>query len=709
MKRLVLLIVMMFFGGVFANSYVKFWENGVEKTGHAFLTRGNLVAWEADVNIPGGVLRFSFYEDVDSSLTISPDDRLLDFFFMKDGSLGVDEPGDSSAVPDGIIYVDIGPLGFLPGNFILQAQDEDGSTSMIAFHVSEKVVQPIQISGSISIEGVLPPSPLYQNIIFGAMATNFQGFWMGETDQNGNFTIQHPQADTIFVFPLFEFSMGKKIVKLDTQITYVTSDPTPPANLVFPMYKGNAKIYGKIYDQYGNQINKWFAVEVQNNDLKLEKRWYYDGANPFELYMYCNGLNEVQLNLDKDLGMEEYLFPNFWNIPDYRFSLNDGDTVKRNITIFKADTAIYVKIYENGAHILTGEYFINAYADTLMIYNDIITSSHLTRIPVYSGERIYNIYVTKGDQNQLPPGYVLTPDLTFAQPGDTITINVYIPDGAISGIVNVQGGNYLPYAGEYYIFAEDVHTKNIYVKQVSNFYSYTLPLPNGTYKIWLDHYTHNPQTTHWLIENPIVDTVVVNNDTSYANFSLIYGSAEVKVILQGTTINMPFAYQVKEINRPNINAGYVMVYDTTFSYFLSPGDWLFNAPQIPGFNGSVEPTDTILSLTENDFYKEIYFKYTTPTSIEENEKIFSFRLHQNYPNPFNPTTVISFELPSTDRVSLIIYNVLGEEVLRVLDNQIVSAGIHKLTLNMERFSSGIYFYKLISSQGIKTRKMILMK
>ncbi len=109
------------------------------------------------------------------------------------------------------------------------------------------------------------------------------------------------------------------------------------------------------------------------------------------------------------------------------------------------------------------------------------------------------------------------------------------------------------------------------------------------------------------------------------------------------------------------------------------------------------------------------------TSVEDdnNGTIPSeYALKQNYPNPFNPNTKIDFSLPAESNVKLVIYNILGQEVIRLVDNQL-SAGNHSVIWNANdaggnQLTSGIYLYKLTASgingnefQDIK--KMILLK
>lgn len=83
-------------------------------------------------------------------------------------------------------------------------------------------------------------------------------------------------------------------------------------------------------------------------------------------------------------------------------------------------------------------------------------------------------------------------------------------------------------------------------------------------------------------------------------------------------------------------------------------------------------------------------------------------LGQNYPNPFNPSTVIEFGLPTTGRVQLDVYNILGQNVLTLLDREL-PAGVHSLEFDASGMPSGIYFYRLSHAEGSLTRKMVLVK
>ena len=114
------------------------------------------------------------------------------------------------------------------------------------------------------------------------------------------------------------------------------------------------------------------------------------------------------------------------------------------------------------------------------------------------------------------------------------------------------------------------------------------------------------------------------------------------------------------------------------------------------------------------FWSDQFGFQTTPVTDVETEKIPSeFSLSQNYPNPFNPSTEIRFSIPKSAKVELIIYDILGKEVVRLLNSDF-SAGSYSTKWNGRNDSgnlvpSGMYIYKIKVDQYINSKKMILMK
>jgi len=102
-------------------------------------------------------------------------------------------------------------------------------------------------------------------------------------------------------------------------------------------------------------------------------------------------------------------------------------------------------------------------------------------------------------------------------------------------------------------------------------------------------------------------------------------------------------------------------------------------------------------------------------SVEDDELAVpnEFTLSQNYPNPFNPLTHIQFEMRAPAQVTLDVFDLLGRHVRTLFEGR-VESGISTITWdaranNGEEVASGIYFYRLVSSQNEQTRKMILLK
>jgi 5'-nucleotidase len=92
----------------------------------------------------------------------------------------------------------------------------------------------------------------------------------------------------------------------------------------------------------------------------------------------------------------------------------------------------------------------------------------------------------------------------------------------------------------------------------------------------------------------------------------------------------------------------------------------------------------------------------------ENEIPGEFRLEQNYPNPFNPITVIGWNIPIGNHLTLKIYNVLGSEVATLVD-EYKPAGSYDVEWDASNYPSGIYFYQLKTENFLETKKMIFMK
>ncbi len=105
-----------------------------------------------------------------------------------------------------------------------------------------------------------------------------------------------------------------------------------------------------------------------------------------------------------------------------------------------------------------------------------------------------------------------------------------------------------------------------------------------------------------------------------------------------------------------------------------------------------------------------YLEFTPMIGITKENTLLPDRivLQQNYPNPFNPSTKISFDLPSSEDVKLVIYDIGGKEVERVVDERL-QPGSYSVTWDAHSYPSGVYFYKLHVGDYVEVKKMILLK
>ncbi|PID59209.1 MAG: hypothetical protein CR986_06950 [Ignavibacteriae bacterium] len=136
-------------------------------------------------------------------------------------------------------------------------------------------------------------------------------------------------------------------------------------------------------------------------------------------------------------------------------------------------------------------------------------------------------------------------------------------------------------------------------------------------------------------------------------------------------------------------------------------------------DGSVQDSSTYSYrvLAFNDEYKSEYSNEELVDVLVdidwENKIINSFELYQNYPNPFNPTTNISFVIPENAKIKLKIFNLLGQELYTLVDNNFTK-GQHNIKFDASALPSGIYIYTMNASaisgkEYVSSKKLILIK
>jgi len=96
------------------------------------------------------------------------------------------------------------------------------------------------------------------------------------------------------------------------------------------------------------------------------------------------------------------------------------------------------------------------------------------------------------------------------------------------------------------------------------------------------------------------------------------------------------------------------------------------------------------------------------SASERNTVPTEFALEQNYPNPFNPTTSIEFQVPRSEFMNLKVYDVLGREVVTLVDEK-KEPGVYKVEFDGSKLASGVYFYRMQAGSFSRARKMIILR
>ena len=119
---------------------------------------------------------------------------------------------------------------------------------------------------------------------------------------------------------------------------------------------------------------------------------------------------------------------------------------------------------------------------------------------------------------------------------------------------------------------------------------------------------------------------------------------------------------------------------------------------------------SIAEMLDNVRRAQAVYDSTLVVGVEDRPEIMrhSFVLYQNYPNPFNPTTVIRFKLPEKGFTTLSIYDVLGREVSRLV-NEVRQSGEYKIWWDASNLPSGVYFYRVLSGTFIQTKKLLFIR
>ncbi len=127
-----------------------------------------------------------------------------------------------------------------------------------------------------------------------------------------------------------------------------------------------------------------------------------------------------------------------------------------------------------------------------------------------------------------------------------------------------------------------------------------------------------------------------------------------------------------------------------------------------GVNHSITLTTNAQYVIASTVWADMSPAIVLGVETANNEIPTVYNLAQNYPNPFNPSTTISFSVPKAGLVTMRVYNLLGQEVAELVNEQL-AAGNYDVNFNASSLTSGVYFYTITSDNFVATKKMMLVK
>jgi len=203
----------------------------------------------------------------------------------------------------------------------------------------------------------------------------------------------------------------------------------------------------------------------------------------------------------------------------------------------------------------------------------------------------------------------------------------------------------------------------------------------------------------------------VNNDVN-VKFALMYDidnngtyNEDKDILLESKPISLNFDdWKQVKIKLDEDNFKIVSKFNDNFSVAESDAIGVMFEFEA-GKNFKESKLESGLALISEIFNKEAFVNKQDLTSDKDKKSYFDAK---NYPNPFNPSTTISYTLPNAGYIKLTVYDRIGREV-KVLVDENKQQGTHTVEFNASNLPSGIYFYRIKTSEKTEVRKMILAK
>jgi len=411
--------------------------------------------------------------------------------------------------------------------------------------------------------------------------------------------------------------------------------------------------------RFVESLENWFMANILN-DRSLNSAWGYSTPNIGTV----NALNHMNPNFTsptRSIEMAAADYVTFTHGKNLSIQFDDSRVGKLKFKVIKYNINNSVEINAIGANTL---YTYNGFGTTYktITFAVLNTETSFKRTYSYTASGEASNIALEYDKN-IPTGVLGLSDqdtvcVVFdAVPGATLdSIRVALRQaGSIHGGIYKYSGATRPSPLGPALVQNLTVTSNIAVKPG---FPYPIPWPN-----WIK-----------------VDLTSSNIDAG--------NSFVAAFLVEGT---YPQKNRIMVTEQPNVN-------NHSFTYLNNPSsgnpDWYF----------LTNSGDSVFTYLIRAY---VSFPVTGVKQVIELQPK-NFAVKQNYPNPFNPTTVIQYAVPKESEVSLVIYDILGKEVVTLVNGR-KSAGRYSVNFNALNLPSGIYFYRLQAGDFSETKKMALLK
>jgi hypothetical protein len=243
--------------------------------------------------------------------------------------------------------------------------------------------------------------------------------------------------------------------------------------------------------------------------------------------------------------------------------------------------------------------------------------------------------------------------------------------------------------------------------------SYLFPLDSGAYTLWFRH-MHFCDTVH---TNVVVET------GSQTVHNAVMRAPHGQVSVTSLTLETPEGENTEETFTISNTGG-----QCPLSYAISDdSEWLSVTPDggtvAPDETATITVRATVTGMAQGDYVSALLLTYNSvgspadirvdlhigPSAVDANLPLpTEFAYYQNYPNPFNATTALRFDVPQQSRVEIAIFNIMGQEVARPVD-EVYVPGRYRLLFDAGRLPSGMYLVKMTAADYTQIGKMMLLK